>query len=371
MYESKIKKTEFKPLRFKDMNEAFIENSPTFCVAIEENGKLVKINKVMLEALGYREEEVIGRDYILTFIPRSEHALLKILFDKHVRNRESLITENTVLAKDGRELKVEWHAGPVIYDDGGYAYHLGIGIDITQRKLIENALRESERNLRVISARLRVAEEKERNRISRELHDELGQALSILKLNIGAIMKKLGPDQEALRHGCEKMRGHIDDIIDNVRRLAHDLSPAIVEDLGLDVALRELITSMSRHYQVDTTLSCQELNDLFSAETKIALYRMFQESLNNIVKHAHAARITIFIERRNEQVVFRIEDNGIGFTIPASGPLTRTKRGLGLAAITERVKTMGGTFAVHSTMGKGTSLTYAIPVKKEEPESDL
>lgn len=365
MYESKIKKTEFKPLRFKDIHEAFIENSPTFCVAIDETGKTVKINKAMLDTLGYQEGEVIGRNYIATFIPKREHALLQVLFNKHVRKRESLITENAVLTKDGRELLVEWHAGPVIYDNGGYAYHLGIGINITERKLMENALRESERNLRVISAQLRAAEEKERNRISRELHDELGQALSILKLNVGSIMKNLQPDQDSLRHACEKMRGYIDDIINNVRRLAHDLSPAIVEDLGLDIALRELIASVSKYYQVETSMSCPELNDLFSSDAKIAIYRIFQESLNNIVKHAHATQISIIIERQEERIVFGIEDNGIGFNISASGLPTRNKRGLGLAAITERVKMMRGAFDVQSVRGRGTRVTYTIPATKE------
>lgn len=369
MARSKLFKTEFKQLQFSDISEAFIQSSPTFCVAINEKGETVKMNKTMLDALGYEENEVLGQDYIKTFIPKHEHELMKHIFKRHTQHWESTVNENTVLGKDGREYIIEWHAGPVLYDQGEYAYHMGIGINITERKKMENALRESEEHLRIISAQLMEAEEKERNRISRELHDELGQSLSILKLDIGSIMRKLHPDQAVLREECMRMRDYINNVIENVRRLARDLSPAIVEDLGLQIALRELIDFLSRYYRVKKSIQCDEIDNLFSPEIKIAIYRIFQESLNNIVKHAHATNISIRIEKKDDRVCFSIEDDGIGFDAHQRVMPVRKKRGLGLAAINERVKMLGGSFDVRSAKGKGTRLTYTIPVTKEVSEN--
>jgi len=368
MEKSKILKAEFKQLEKKDINKVFIENTPTFCVAVDKQGKTILMNKAMLSALGYTAEEVIGKNYIETFIPEEQRELIGEIFRRHIENKEAMLNENAVVGKTGQLFFAEWHSKPVVDEKGNYTYHLGVGIDITERKKIENALRESENNLRIISAQLMEAEERERNRISRELHDELGQSLSILKLDIGSIMRKLNADQFVLRQECKRMREYIDQVIENVRRLARDLSPAIVQDLGLRVALRELIDSLSRYYRVQKTIECDDIDNLFSPEIKIAIYRIFQESLNNIVKHAHAANISITVKRDDGCVYFIIEDDGIGFNVHQGVIPVRRKRGLGLATIIERVKLLGGSFDVQSIKGKGTRLTYSIPVTEEVPE---
>lgn len=145
MYKTKLIKTEFKQLKKKEISREFIQNSPTFGVAIDSRGRIIFMNRTMLKALGYQEKEVVGQDYISMFCLERDHESLRDIFEKHIQRWEATIGENVVLAKDRREFLVEWHGCPVIDEKKGYEYHLGVGIDITERKKVEDALRESER----------------------------------------------------------------------------------------------------------------------------------------------------------------------------------------------------------------------------------
>ena len=139
---------------------------------------------------------------------------------------------------------------PIPDQDGRPTLIGAVGIDITLRRRAEEALRESEQRLRYLTSQLLSAQERERKRISMELHDELGQSLAVLKLQIRAIERGLGSEQQDLKDGCLELLLYLDGVIDDVRRLSRDLSPAILEDLGLQSALRYLIDGVSKHYTV-------------------------------------------------------------------------------------------------------------------------
>ena len=157
-----------------------------------------------------------------------------------------------------------------------------MGIDITLRRRAEEALRESEQRLRFLTSQLLSAQERERKRISMELHDELGQSLAVLKLQIRAIERGLGDDQQDLKAECLELLRYLDGVIDDIRRLSRDLSPAILEDLGLQSALQYLINGVSKHYAVSHAFEVEDLDHLFPADAQIIIYRIFQECLTNI-----------------------------------------------------------------------------------------
>ncbi|HZE21921.1 MAG TPA: PAS domain S-box protein, partial [Desulfobaccales bacterium] len=157
-----------------------------------------------------------------------------------------------------------------------------VGIDITLRRRAEEALRASEQRLRFLTSQLLSAQERERKRISMELHDELGQNLALLKLQIRAIEKALRKDQQDLKESCRELLHYLDGVIDNIRRLSHDLSPAVLEDLGLQSALKYLINGVSQHYNVTYSFEVEDLDHLFPPESQIIIYRIFQECLTNI-----------------------------------------------------------------------------------------
>jgi signal transduction histidine kinase len=154
-------------------------------------------------------------------------------------------------------------------------------------------LKESEKQLRFLSSQLLSAQETERKRISRELHDELGQALMVIKLRFNFIEKHLLAYQTELKQECEYGIQYLDQVIENVRRLSRDLSPSILEDFGLSAALRWLINNFAKSHTMKVTLDMVDMDILFPQESHVIVYRIIQEALTNIGKHSQAKSVSI------------------------------------------------------------------------------
>jgi PAS domain S-box-containing protein len=252
---------------------------------------------------------------------------------------------------------------PILDKDGQPVLMGAVGIDITARRRAEEALQESEQRLRFLTSQLLSAQERERKRISMELHDELGQSLAVLKLQIRAIERGLREDQQDLKDGCRELLQYLDGVLDNIRRLSQDLSPAILEDLGLQSALKYLINGVSKHYTVKHSFEVEDLDHLFPSDTQIIIYRIFQECLTNISKHAGATEVSIRVREDDGFLSLVLEDNGIGFEPAQLSARRASVRGLGLAALDERARMLGGTLEIRSQPGSGTRVTCVIPIE--------
>ena len=198
-----------------------------------------------------------------------------------------------------------------------------------------------------------------------ELHDELGQALSLLKLKIGSVIKALPQDQTELKNECKGMSSYIVQMVENVRRLSRDLSPRIIEDLGLSSALRWLAESSARHMDIEPLFEMDDIDSLLSPEAQITLYRIFQEAITNMVKYAKATRIWISARKGEIKniLTFIVKDNGVGFDLEHFVGHISTEKGLGLATMNERANMLGGSFEISSQKGIGTTITISVPIE--------
>jgi len=252
---------------------------------------------------------------------------------------------------------------PLLNEDGSVA-KLEIFHDITDHKRAEALLRQSEKQLRSLSSRLLAAQETERRRVSRELHDELGGSLIGLKLRLNFIKKNL-QNQEELRRECEESLQRVDQIIEDVHRLSLDLSPSLLEDLGLTAAIRWQIDNFVKNHRTKIASDIVDIDHLFPKDAQVMTYRILQEALTNIGKHAMAKNVSVKVKKDDDRISFFIEDDGRGFDVTKVLTREATEKGLGLAAMEERARMLGGSFDLWSQEGKGARLTLTIPIKKE------
>ena len=235
--------------------------------------------------------------------------------------------------------------------------------DITDRKLVEAERAESiarEQQARTeYTFQLIASQEAERTRIARELHDSLGQNLLLIKnrAQLEMARKKLS------KHSREEFQS-ISDIasqtIAEIRQISHDLRPPQLDILGLTRVLQSLIESAGESSAIAIAGKFDAVDDVFLREAATNVYRIVQESLNNILKHSHARKARIILERDVHEVQLQIEDDGCGFTYRGDG------KGLGLKNIAERVRMLGGKLNLDSQSGKGTRIEITIPISAEQ-----
>ena len=225
------------------------------------------------------------------------------------------------------------------------------------------ALQESESRIRFLSLQLLAAQEKERREISMELHDEFGQGLASLKQNLWRVLKKMKAEEAEIADEVKEGLKKVDEAIENVRRISRYLSPHTLEYCGASAALRQLINDFSKRNDIPVTLDLIDIDHELPKELHIVLYRIFQEILNNVGKHAFATQLTVRMKNGGERISFLVEDDGIGFDINTTILGSVTGRGLGLAILNERVRMLGGQLDIRSQKGKGTRILFHFPTQ--------
>jgi signal transduction histidine kinase len=221
---------------------------------------------------------------------------------------------------------------------------------------------EAERQMRDLSQQLVAAQEEERKKLSRELHDHVGQVLTALRMELGRVERARTPDDGLLRGAVAECKHLVDDMVRTVRDLALGLRPSMLDDLGLQPALEWHVRDVARRYGMAVKLEVEgDLGDL-PEQYRTCVYRVVQEALTNCVRHAKAARVGVRVSGGHDGLNVSIDDDGRGFDPK------RPHGGLGLRGIEERVRELGGSMFVRTTAGGGTTLGIQLPLLAREPE---
>ena len=238
-----------------------------------------------------------------------------------------------------------------------------LNAELAERSLTEERLRSSEENMRALAAHLQSVREEERTHIARDIHDELGQALTGLKLDLNALVKNVGhEDLPALQERARQLSIAIDRIINSVRRISSGLRPEVLDEIGVSAA----IEWQAREFQRRTGVRCHvAIAEGFvdpDKERSTALFRVFQELLTNVARHANATRVNVTLTD-TPQIRLVLEDNGRGIREQEH----KNKRALGFLGMRERVQPFGGTLDVSGEEGKGTRVSVTIPLSVQQP----
>jgi PAS domain S-box-containing protein len=328
-------------------------------------GRFIMANQSMARILGYESPEDLIAG--ITDIPRQLYVdpddRAKII---DMMERQGLSRSNEVrfYRKDGSMIWVSMTIMPTRDEKGQVIYYEGIIEDITDRKRADEEIRRTEEQMRAFAARLQTVREEERTHIAREIHDELGRALTGLKIDFSLLTKAAGEiKEELLKHSMlDQMHDtmkNIDKTIRTVRKIATELRPGILDDLGILAALEWQLNDFHKH----TGIRCEWISSLeeihLDEQETTALFRIFQETLTNIARHADATGVRVHLRKKANTCVLDVEDNGRGITKNNIDD----KRSLGLLGMRERTLAFGGRIEVKGQPGRGTTVTVEIPVK--------
>jgi two-component system CheB/CheR fusion protein len=380
----------------EERQRLLIDSATDFAIfTLSPDGKVDTWNTGAERVFGFKEAEILGKPGDILFTPEDRANGVPEQEMQTVAAKGRAEDERYHIRKDGSR----FYASGVmtsLLNAGGQQGYAKIARDLTERKKIEEALKRAQEELeskviertaelaetneslrREIVERKRAEEERvgllrkivttqedERSRIARDMHDQLGQRLTALRLKI-ASLKEICANNEELSARIERL-GEIGAGLDaEVSFLAWELRPAVLDDLGLVVAADNYVTEWSKHFEIPAEFQSTGLKKTrLDPETETNLYRIIQEALNNTYKHAKASRASVLLEKRQKSVVLIIEDNGIGFDPNKKRRVTKSGRGLGLIGIRERAAIVSGTVEIESTPGNGTTIYVRVPFQR-------
>ncbi|MBW8771846.1 MAG: PAS domain-containing protein [Gemmatimonadetes bacterium] len=315
--------------------------------------RMSRVNTAMAEQFGTTAEQLLGktpRELFAHDVAAGRRGW-RALFD--AGHSHSVTYERRA---DGTPFWVEGDYMCLYDAEGRITGHCGVQRDVTDRTLAAAELERSRAELRALSARIQEAREEERTRIAREIHDVLGQALTALKLDLSWLEDRLGAE---VVHGFlagRSISSRIDETMEIVRRLASELRPSVLDQLGLDAAIEWLVRDSAKRTGIAVTLQMDEVPPL-PAEIASNAFRIIQEALTNVSRHSKATLVHVSLRRMVGRILLTVEDNGVGIEPQSLSGL----RSMGMVGMRERAVACGGTLMVSGEPGH-TSIVVTIPV---------
>ena len=343
--------------RSEEQYRLIAEHTRDLISLVSVDGKFLYASRGYERSLGYKSEKLLGTDPLALVHP-DDRETVRVAWQQAREHRESRTAEFRMQHREG-----EWRffesAGNWIYDEQDQPHRLAIvSRDTTRRKVAETALRELPRLIRE-------AQESERRRVARELHDSVNQILSSVKFRLQSIEGKLEAGTLVEAGDVLQAKVYLEKAIQEVRRISRNLRPSELDDLGLMPALRSLCSEFTERTGVAIELKTARLPQGLPVDLELNLYRIVQEALGNVEKHARATEAILHLVRVGTVVRVVLRDNGRGFD-PAA-PRSRKRKGqgpgMGLVDMQERAAFMGGTCSLNSSIGEGTEIVIEMPLR--------
>lgn len=357
-YKKKMKKS---LLESESRYRQLVENINEGIVMQNKKSTITYANQRFLDMIGYSEEEVIGKP-ITKFLAGG---LLKKREVKNATKEDEVkkLSEISWKRKDGESIFTILSPKSIYNEKGQHKGTVAVLTDITNRRAVEKELHHSRELLRKLSQHLQAVREKESQRMAREIHDELGQQLTALKMDLAWISSRIDPDGEGAAKFLQKidsMSALVDNTIHSVQKISAELRPGLLDDLGLVPAIEWLAQEFENQTKIpcNTQLFCELLN--IDPDCSTAIFRISQEALTNVARHAKATRVDISLKEEDSALVLKIRDNGKG--IDADDVFA--PESLGLMGMRERARPFNGEFSIKGRPNKGTTLTISFPIEK-------
>ncbi|WP_175948396.1 PAS domain-containing sensor histidine kinase [Burkholderia pyrrocinia] len=349
---------------------AIIRASMEAIITVDENQTIVIFNPAAERVFGVSAMDAVGAP-LTRFIPERFRAA-------HSRHVEQFgvtgVSERQMgwqrllfgLRGDGTEFPIEASISQ-IRDGAGKLYTVMLR-DVTERVRAENALKQSREELRDLSANLQNVREDEKTRIARELHDDLGQQLTALKIDLSSVelgLAGVAAPNTGVREQLGGMHRLIDSTVASVRRIAADLRPVMLDDLGLVPAIEWLVNDFTRRYKITVDRDIAPVDTAFTSTGATTLFRIVQEALTNVARHADATNVKLALKVEDGYCMLRIADNG--HSAPENGRDMRDRPSFGLIGIRERARMLDGTVTLDNRTGAGFTITVTQPLHAIQP----
>lgn len=316
--------------------------------------QIVDVNESAIEHYGYSREEFLKMTSVDLQPQEEKEKFINYHVPKTAGSRFAGIWRH--MKKDGTIIDVDIIAHDIVYN--GQPVRLVLSNDITNKLQAEERLKQSHEEMRQLASRLQDIREEERANMAREIHDELGQQLTGLKMDVSWLTKKLVPREDHIENKLKSITELLNETIVKVRKLATELRPSILDDVGLAEAMEWQSTEFEKRSGIKVTFSFSGEAITIPVNISIGLFRIYQESLTNVARHAEASEVYSSLVLQGHELALSITDNGKGFDPAAIGH----KKTLGLLGMKERTVMMGGSYTIKSHPGKGTTVSINVPV---------
>lgn len=334
--------------------------SPDMVAVFTTEGRLLKVNPSWKKVLGYTQKELLGMNWTKLVHPDDVDKTNKEV-EKQLKGSSVVNFVNRYKCKDGSFKTLEWQAS---FSQEGIVH--ATARDITERKKAEEKLEISQKKLHKLAAHLQTVREEERTLVAHELHDEIGQALSALKMDIFMLEKKLPKDQKDIAEQLKKTNDLLDQTIETTRKIYSELRPTLLEHFSI----KEVLEDQLNNFKKSNNLSGDADIDLEGIELEekdaISLFRIVQEALNNVKWHSQAKTVKIRLKKKKNQLELIIADNGIGIK---EDDLVKSNS-YGIFGMKERANFLGGEIDFKGIPEKGTTITVTIPIKQINLETN-